>query len=123
MNPTKRLNLFANFTYTKSEQEFDNIDIPNKIKELQKMGGAAGPNWAAQNFAWGAVNPDFSNIDDWTDLEMDQIQLSIGGSYNITDRISLLTTFTYEDYNDKEYYIEDDDGSYFAVNAAIEYKF
>ncbi len=87
------------------------------------MGAAAGPDWVAQNYVWGAVIPDFSNIDDWTDLEMSQIQLNIGGSYSITDRISLLTSFTYEDYNDQEYYIEDDDGSYFAVNAAIEYKF
>ncbi len=54
---------------------------------------------------------------------MDQIQLNIGGSYNITDKISFLASFTYEDYNDKEYYIEDDDGSYYAINFAFEYKF
>ena len=122
-NPTNRLNLFANFTYTKSKQGFDNINIPNKIKELQQMGAQAGPNWVAQNYVWGAVIPDFSNVDDWTDLEMSQIQLNVGGSYGITDKISLLTSFTYQDYNDEEYYIEDDDGSYYAVNVAIEYKF
>ncbi len=123
VNPTNRLNLFANLTYSKSEQGFDDITIVNRVPDLQKMGAQAGVDWAAQNFAWGAVNPDFTRIDNWVDLSMNQIEINIGGNYAITDKISLNTSFLYGKYNDEEYYIEDDDGTYYAVNAAIEYRF
>jgi hypothetical protein len=123
VNPNNRLNLFANLTYSKSKQGFDDITIVSRVPQLQAMGGAAGVNWVAQNYAWGAVNPDFSRIDDWVDLEMSQIEINVGGSYSITDKISINTSLLYGDYNDEEYYIEDDDGAYYALNAAIEYKF
>ncbi|NIA19074.1 MAG: hypothetical protein GWP07_01355 [Xanthomonadaceae bacterium] len=121
--PTAKLNLYANLTYSISEQGFDNIVIPSAVHQLQMMGGAAGPDWAAQNYAWGAVNPDFSRIDDWVDLESNQLELNIGGSYTLTDNLSIVVSALYGDFNDKEYYIQDNDGSYFAINTGIEYRF
>ena len=121
--PTNKLNLFTNVTYSISKQGFDDIVIANRIPDLMAMGGAAGPDWAAQNFAWGAINSDFTKIDNWVDLEMNQLEITVGGSYAVTDKLSVVASALYGDYDDKEYYIEDDDGSYFAINAGIEYRF
>ena len=121
--PTAKLNLYTNVTYSISEQGFDNISIANQIHSLQAMGGAAGPDWASQNYVWGAVNPDFSRIDDWVDLKSNQLELNIGGSYALTDNLSIVASALYGDFNDKEYYIQDNDGSYFAINTGIEYRF
>ncbi len=121
--PTAKLNLYANVSYSISKQGFDNISIANQIPSLQAIGGAAGPDWVSQNYVWGAVNPDFSRIDDWVDLESNQLELNIGGSYALTDNLSIVASILYSDFNDKEYYIQDNDGSYFAINTGIEYRF
>ncbi len=119
----KRLNLAGSITYTYSEAGFDNVHFPNIVPQLKLLNPSA-----SQNYAWGAFikewpngYPTFDEMNDFSDLRMETLEVDLGASYMMTDRLALDVNFTYQDFNDKEYYIYDGDGSFYFVGVTLRY--
>ncbi len=121
----ERLDLTASVTYTYSEAEFDNVHFPNIIPQLKSLNPTA-----PQNYAWGAFvkewpkgHPTFDEMDEFSDLQMETLEVNLGATYKLTDKLTIDVNFTYQDFNDEEYYIYDGDGSVYFVGATLKYTF
>ena len=122
---TSKLNLSGSITYTYSDAGFDNVHIPNIIPELKKLNPTA-----PQNYAWGSLtkdwpkgHPTFDKMDNFSDLQMETLEVALKANYSITERLSVGLNFTYQDFNDEEYYIYDGDGSVYFAGFTVNYKF
>jgi predicted porin len=123
--PTQKLNLTGSISYTYSDAGFDNVHFDNILPKLKSMNPTA-----PQNYAWGAFTmdwpdgyPSFDEMDDFSDLKMETLEVDLGASYEITKNLSVDVNFSYQDFNDEEYYIYDGDGSVYFIGANIRYTF
>ena len=57
------------------------------------------------------------------DLDIEQLEYSLGCTYDFSDQLSFNLGATYVDYNDDEPYLYDMDGDALFVNGGITYKF
>ncbi len=122
--PTEKLSLDGSITYTYSKAGFDNVHFSNIVPQLKSMNPTA-----PQNYAWGAFtgwpdgHPTFDEMDDFSDLKMETLEVDLGASYQITKNLSVDLSFSYQDFNDEEYYIYDGDGSVYFIGANLRYTF
>ena len=122
--PTEKLSLDGSITYTYSKAGFDNVHFSNIIPQLKSMNPTS-----PQNYAWGSFTgwpdgyPTFDEMDDFSDLKMETLEVDLGASYQITKNLSVDLSFSYQDFNDEEYYIYDGDGSVYFIGANLEYTF
>ena len=77
-----------------------------------------------QNYAWGAFRnewpskyPTFEEMNDFSDLKMETIDLGLSANYRIKNDLLLNFSVDYRKFQDNEYYIYDGDGSiaYFGI--------
>lgn len=61
--------------------------------------------------------------EDNSDLEIDQVEYSLGAVYSLTDSISLNLNASYFDYNDDDPYLYDKDGDVLYVNGGLTMRF
>lgn len=88
---------------------------------LSESGNEAPGAYASVNYDDWAMN---NLIDSYSDLEYEQYQFNIGGTYNFTD--AFYTTFqaSYEIFEaEEEYVYGDEDGDAYSGYLAIGYKF
>jgi len=117
--PKKWLRLFGDLTYNHSETD---VDAPH-------FGGDLYPNYyptSADPYSYSAAyfDSDFSDSNDWTELEYDQFNASVGFDWNFWKNFSLTSTFTYRWFDDDEEYLgEDLDGEAYILSTGLVWKF
>ena len=103
--PTERLSLTFSGTYTDSEAEMD---------QLRNYSGLTEP----ANYDY-----DLSTVHEYSDLDIRQIDLSVGADYKVDDNFSLGLGFTYLRYDDDEPYLYDGTGEACIYNGSVSYLF
>lgn len=66
---------------------------------------------------------DLSTVDEYSDLDIQQIDLSVGANYQVDDNFSLGLGFTYLRYDDDEPYLYDGTGEAYIYNVNMTYVF
>lgn len=94
---------FAN-TYTNSKADLGGINFSN--------------NTFSPNYDF-----DLSEIDQYSDLNIKQIDVSAGADYQINDNFALNLGFTYRRYADDDPYVEDGTGEAYITNFSVSYLF
>ena len=63
-------------------------------------------------------------VENYSDLEYSQIDLTVGGTYNFTERLYTSCSLTFSDFDaDEEYVYGDESGSSYYGYAAVGYRF
>ena len=63
-------------------------------------------------------------VEDYSELEYTRIDLTIGGTYNFTDRLYTSANLTYSDFDaDEDYVYGDESGSSYYGYAGVGYRF
>ena len=108
--PTEKWNLFFTGTYTNSEVE---------MEQMRDYSGVLDPKMAGAGYDY-----DLSTVHEYSDLEIQQIDLSVGVDYQITNNLSAGCGFTYLKYDDDAPYVYGDDtGSAYITNLSVSYLF
>ena len=105
---TERLNLSLTGTYTDSEAEMD---------QLQNYTGLHEGNIDT------VYDYDLSTADEYSDLDIQQIDLSVAANYQVDDNCSVGLGFTYLRYDDDEPYLYDGTGEGYISNINVSYLF
>ena len=73
----------------------------------------------------GSYDYDLSTVDEYSDLDIRQIDVSVGADYKVDDNFSLGLGFTYLRYEDNECgaYRHDDSGDACIYNVSMSYLF
>ena len=63
-------------------------------------------------------------VEDYSDLEYQQIDVTLGGTYSFTERLYTTAMATYRDFNsDEEYVYGDEDGTAYYGYLGVGYRF
>lgn len=104
--------LDASFTYNLAQSEWD-WDFADRSAYNIGAGNAFYTTWDQNN-----------DIDEYSDLDYEQFQFTVGGTYNFTDAFYTTASFTYDIFEaDEEYVYGDEDGDALSGYVAIGYKF
>ena len=87
--------------------------------------GVTFPDLGATTTWGGEYNPDNTNdVESYSDLEYDVININIGATYAITDTIGLTVDYVYEDVSsDEDYVYGDEDGDYQSLMTYLTVRF
>ncbi len=123
MQPIKRLDISGGITYTYSKAGFGNVSFPNVMPQLMALNPLSPQNYAWGSFKadWPSHYPTFEEMNDFSDLRMDTIDMSAVANYRVTDKLLMNFSVDYRKFNDKEYYIYDGDGSITYVGVGLQY--
>ncbi len=105
-----KLNFNGSVVWNSGEAEMDGIDATLATYEGDVIGSM---NHTVALPAW----------EGYSDLEIDQIEYSLGVVYNLTDSISFNLNASYFDYSDDEPYLYDTDGDVLYVNGGMTMRF
>lgn len=117
--PMDNLRLYGDLIYNYSEAD---VDAPH-------FGGDLYPNYyptSADPYSYPAAyfDSDFSDSDDWSELDYEQLSASVGFEWKFWKNLSVQTTFTYRWFDDDEEYLgEDLDGEAYILNVGLTWKF
>lgn len=100
---TQRFNLSFSGTYTDAAAEMDQIDFSSN--------------------ALAGYDFDLSTVDEYSDLDIQQIDLSVGANYQVDDNFSVGLGFTYLQYDDDEPYLYDGTGQAYISSVNVSYVF
>jgi long-subunit fatty acid transport protein len=100
---TEKFNLSFSGTYTDAEAEMDQIDFSSN--------------------ALAGYDFDLSTVDEYSDLDIQQIDLSVGANYQVDDNFSVGLGFTYLRYDDDEPYLYDGTGVAYISNMNVSFLF
>lgn len=123
------LRVFADFSYTWSKAEADNPHFGNPWSAITHHGGTPDdphPSYKPGHDPWFVISytSDMDDMKDWYDLKYEVYEISGGFEWNIFKNLSLKTTVTYRNFDDKEEYLyEDTDGEIYTINASLVWKF
>lgn len=128
---TEKLQLNAGITYNKAEDSWEWGTFTERAALLAEGGPQAGLPLTDSTQPPGAYAPvDFdtweqnNNIDSYSDLSYEQYQLTVGGTYNFTDRLYTNASFTYDIFNMGETYVYgDEDGTAYYGYVGVGWKF
>ncbi len=111
--------------YSMADMEMDDVSFPSELFDTDATtlpapttGDPAG-TWA------GAYNPaNMNKMDNYSDLEYDIIDVNLGASYAISDKIGVTVSYIYEDVdNDESYVYGDEEGTYQSLMTYLTVKF
>lgn len=71
----------------------------------------------------GSYDYDLSTVHEYSDLDIQQIDLSVGADYQVDDNFSVGLGFTYLRYDDDEPYLDDGTGEAYITNVSVSYLF
>lgn len=80
------------------------------------------PNFANTSLS-SNYDYDLSDIEQYSDLDISQIEISANAAYMFNDNVSLNLGFTYLRYDDDEPYLEDGTGEAYITNFSVSYFF
>ncbi len=107
-----KLSFNGSIVWNNGEAEMEDVDA-GTFTGLDPNGSYAGMNHYVSLPGW----------EDNSDLEIDQVEYSLGAVYNLTDSISLNLNASYFDYSDDEPYLYDTDGDVLYVNGGMTMRF
>ena len=125
---TSKLNLNFGAVFNQAEESWDwtfteraRMTAENTGLPLADTGIASGSPYAAVNYDDWQLN---NLITSYSDLEYQQYELTLGGTYDFTKALYTTTTLTYEIFeSDQMYVYGDEDGEAFRGYLAMGYKF
>ena len=71
----------------------------------------------------GSYDYDLSTVHNYSDLDIQQIDLSVAADYQVDDNFSVGLGFTYLRYDDDEPYLYDGTGEAYITNVSVSYLF
>ena len=87
------------------------------------LAGFYGPD-ASPSASAGGWEDRITLVEDYSDLEYTRIDLTIGGTYNFSDRLYTSASLTYSDFDsDEDYVYGDESGSSYYGYASLGYRF
>lgn len=105
--PLEKLNLTLSGTYTDSDSGMDRLgDYSELCEELAGM---------------EAYNYDLHTVHTYSDLSIEQTELSLRASYQLDENLSLGCGLSYMEYDDNEPYLFDGSGEAYLANFSISY--
>ena len=107
-----KLSFNGSIVWNNGEAEMEDVDA-GTFTGLDPNGSYAGMNHYVSLPGW----------EDNSDLEIDQVEYSLGAVCNLTDSISLNLNASYFDYSDDEPYLYDTDGDVLYVNGGMTMRF
>jgi len=112
---TKKLKLDAGVTYNKADFTWDwDFDARSSLTKLSNGADIGAYDTWVQN----------SGMDEYSDLAYQQYQITLGGTYNITEAVYVKVTGTYDIFDAAEEYVYgDEDGTAYSGYAAIGWTF
>ena len=125
---TEKLALNAGVTYNNAKDSWDWNDFTERatvLREdnLQPINESAAPpgQYAPVNYdTWEQNN----KIDSYSDLSYEQIQLTVGGTYNFTPSCYTTASLTYDKFiSDEDYVYGDEDGEAYYGYLGFGYRF
>ena len=87
------------------------------------LAGFYGPD-ASPAASAGGWEDRIGLVEDYSELEYTRIDLTLGGTYNFTDRLFTSASVTYSDFDaDEDYVYGDESGSSYYGYASLGYRF
>ena len=112
---TEKLNIDVSITYNHAEASMESISLTEPFTPT--------PGTPLAGF-YSDFEGRIGLVENYSDLEYTQIDLSIGGSYDFTERLYATASATYSDFDsDEEYVYGDESGSAYYGNVGIGYRF
>ena len=108
--PTEKLSFTLTGTYTDSTAEIDSITF-NENDPLAVANSAGGYDY------------DFSGVEEYSDLDIQQFGLELDATYQINPDLALGVGFSMQIYNDDDPYLFDDEGELYVLAASLNYVF
>ncbi|MEA3547594.1 MAG: MtrB/PioB family outer membrane beta-barrel protein [Thermodesulfobacteriota bacterium] len=107
--------------YSLAEMEMQDV----KLGSVSFVEGVTFPDLGATTTWGGEYDPANTNdIESYSDLEYDVININIGATYAITDTIGLTVDYVYEDVSsDEDYVYGDEDGDYQSLMTYLTVRF
>ncbi len=124
--PIDKVRLFADLTYVYSEGDVDSPSFGSDwYPDIYYDGSTVTtPPPPTYSYAAAYFDSDFGDSDDWSDLEYERVDATIGTEVNVWKNLSFKVNFTYRWFDDKEEYLgEDLDGEVYILNTAVIWKF
>ncbi len=123
--PIDKVRFFADLTYVYSEGDVESPSFGSDLFPVYYQGApVATPPPPPYSYPAAYFDSDFSNSDDWSDLEYERVDATIGTEVNVWKNLSFKVNFTYRWFDDKEEYLgEDLDGEVYILNTAVIWKF
>ena len=111
---TEKLSLNFGVVYNYAEGYMDSVSL------TQPFTAAGGPLLLYYSDFEGRIG----KIENYSDLEYTQIDFSVGGTYNFSDRLYATAAATYSDFDSEEEYVYgDESGSAYYGNVGVGYRF
>ena len=108
--PTPKLRLTSTLMYNKSTGEYDRVNMPEPSHEVTST-------LVDQDFT-------FDNMHEYSNLDYSMIQVSLGLSYKLADRITFTADGEYADLTDNAGYVYGiESGSLFMVRSGMKFDF
>ena len=104
--PNEKTSIFLNLAYTDSVASYDQVNYPDP-----------GANQPAIGYY------DFTRVNSYSDLDVEQFDITLNGSHRFTDRVALQLGGAYRIYEDNEVYLFDGSGDLWVVNAGLSFFF
>jgi long-subunit fatty acid transport protein len=114
LQPLEKLNFSLSGAYTYSKGGLDTITFEN-------INGQLGFDPATSGMA--LYDYDFTKVNTYSDLNIKQWDVSLGGTYQLTSRFSLSAGINYMDYDEDETYLADESGSAYIAMLNLTYWF
>ncbi|MBN2331889.1 MAG: hypothetical protein JXO49_06770 [Deltaproteobacteria bacterium] len=112
-----KLNFNGSIVWNKGKAEMDDVNA-GTYTGANPGATATDPGFAGMNHY--VALPAF---EEYSDLEINQVEYSLGAVYNLTDSISFNLNASYLDYSDDEPYLYDTDGDVIYVNGGMTMRF
>jgi hypothetical protein len=122
---TEKLSLNFGVIYNNAEGTMDGIALNEPFDPYNNVDD---PGLPGANYLLGRSYADFEGriglVEDYSDLEYQQIDVTLGGTYSFTDRLYTTAMATYRDFNsDEDYVYGDEDGTAYYGYLGVGYRF
>ncbi len=112
---TEKLNVNLNATYNMAEAGMSGISLTEPF--------APTPGLPLDIF-YSDFEGRIGLVENYSDLEYTQINISLGGTYDFTERLYVTAMTTYSDFDsDEEYVYGDESGSVYYGSLGVGYRF
>ena len=112
MQATEKLQLNASLTYNNAEDSWD-WNFAERPSLIMGGGDYNYDTWDLNNL-----------LDEYSDLSYEQYEMTLGGTYNITDALYTTASFTYDIFDmGEEYVYGDEDGTAYYGYVGFGWKF
>jgi hypothetical protein len=103
--PSEKSAIYFNLAYTDSVASYDQVNYPAPTDQP------------------GIGYYDFTRVNSYSNLDIEQFDITLNGMYQFTEMIGLQVGGAYRIYTDNEPYLYDQSGDLWVVNAGLSFFF